>query len=80
MIDDWYFDDDYIDNEWINEMIEFEEQLREENPPKKIVNDLDYKYFRRLNEKEKVIYLYNKIRDIYSCLSTIQDVVYKEGD
>lgn len=79
-MDDWYFDDDYIDNEWHNERMEFEEQLREENPPKKIVDDLDYKYFQRLNEKEKVIYLYNKIRDIYSYLLTIQDVVYREGD
>lgn len=79
-MDDWYFDDDFIDYDWSKERREFEDQLREENPPKKIVNDLDYKYFQRLNEKEKVIYLYNKIRDLYSYLLTIQDVVYKEGD
>ncbi len=70
LMDDWYFDDDFIDDVWNNE-----EQLRDEDQPKKIVNDLDYKYFQRLNEKEKVIYLYNKIRDLYSYLSTIQDVV-----
>ena len=79
-MDDWFFDDDFIDYDWSKERREFENQLREDNPPKKIVNDLDYKYFKRLNDKEKVIYLYNKIRDIYSYLLTIQDVVYKEGD
>lgn len=79
-MNDWYYDDDSYDCGWFDERIELEEELNEDNPPKKIVNDLDYKYFQRLNEKEKVIYLYNKIRDVYSYLLTIQDVVYKEGD
>lgn len=78
-MNDWDFDE-MIDYDWDDARIEFEEELREENPPKKIVNDLDYKYFQRLNEKEKVIYLYNKIRDLYSYFLTIQDVVYKEGE
>ena len=78
-MNDWRYDDDLYDCGWFDERIELEE-LNEDNLPKKIVNDLDYKYFQRLNEKEKVIYLYNKIRDLYSYLLTIKDVVYKEGD
>ena len=79
-MNDWDFDDDYNEYNWIDDLYELEEQLKDDNPPKKLVNNLDHKYFKSLSEKEKVFYLYNKIRDLYSYLLTIQDVVYRDGD
>lgn len=64
------FNDDYFDD-WCD----FEAELQMENNKTSLGFDLDYKTFNRLSEKNKIDYLYYKISDLYSYLSTIQDVV-----
>ena len=75
-MDDFYFDDEYYDDyDWSD----LDAELQQEDQTRVLVNDLDYKTFRQLNDKSKIDYLYHKISDLYSYLLTIQDVV-SEGD
>lgn len=79
-MDNYYLDDlDDLDYDWDFEEEELKEQLRMETNQKKIVNDMNYKAFKSLSDKDKITYLYNKLRDLYSYLLTIQDVVQKGG-
>ena len=73
--DDW----DDFDYDWDDETIELEEQLRMDAQPKKIVNNMNYKAFKNMNDKDKLTYLYIIIRDLYSYLFSIQDVVQGDG-
>ena len=75
-MDDFYFDEEYFDDYGWSDL---EAELQQEDQQRTLVNNLDYRTFKRLNDKEKIDYLYHKISDLYSYLLTIQDVV-SEGD
>lgn len=77
----YYYDDfDDLDYDWYDEEVELYEQLLMENPLNEIFNDMNYKTFKNMKENDKFTYLYNKIRDLYSYLSSKKDVEDKKGD
>ena len=75
-MNDLNFDDfNDFDYDWDDEIIGLEEQLNKETDFDKLSFDMNYKEFKYMNDTEKLTYLYNKIRDLYSFFLTNKDVV-----
>ena len=70
-MDDYFFDEYYEESDWFD----LENELLYECEKEELNLDMDYKTFKQLDGECKMGYLYNKIRDLYSYISTIQDVV-----